>query len=542
MNVGAMLKQLWGWSKASKHIFYSKYIVDIIAAVLPIAYAQTLRLVVDHVTTKQYSKALIFTMFCAIVGISQSIAVYKQNQLLGKCETEYEKGLKLLYHSKLQSVSLDTLHNWSHGEILSRYNADISELTLFFSQQAPQILSTLIAFVTACIYICNLHPVFVISCVLPSLISLIVVSQTSKKLQDLQKKESETTANLLGFTQDCIYGLIDIKANCIENNIQEKMNIATEQQAESKYAVQKLMSYIRTFSMGMHNLTGTLIIGIGSILAILGQVSVADVIAVHSLFYVLCNPIRNISTYISRFYKAIVHFSRVKEILDLPDERTGNPLRFYDTSCAFRLVNLKYIMSESLVLQTDVIAIPANDITYIMGKSGSGKSTLSKLFIGYDNRFIGEIKLFGMNIKEVDPAELRRTVIYISKDVYLHSGSLNDNCPCEAPERLEEMLKIVELDHLFDMGARSKIDSNAQDLSGGERQRLILALALCSEGKVFILDEIFSGVDIERSRRIISRIKQQLWDRTFIVITHSSELTEPQKVIFISDGKIKRIS
>ncbi|MBS8265814.1 ABC transporter ATP-binding protein [Mesobacillus boroniphilus] len=181
------------------------------------------------------------------------------------------------------------------------------------------------------------------------------------------------------------------------------------------------------------------------------------------------------------------------------------------------------------ILQIEQLKIPENQFTCILGPSGSGKSTLLRLLNDLSSPDEGEIFFKNKLINEIEPLQLRRTVVMLSQAPVIFDGSIEDNLQigltfsekkaAEVPE-MESMLKLFMLD--------KKLSEDAEHLSGGEKQRLSWARTMLLDPEVFLLDEPTSALDEETARTVLTRFyeysKQNA--KTVIMITHSRELAE----------------
>ncbi|MBT2643544.1 ABC transporter ATP-binding protein [Bacillus sp. ISL-41] len=190
------------------------------------------------------------------------------------------------------------------------------------------------------------------------------------------------------------------------------------------------------------------------------------------------------------------------------------------------MFELKNVQVDGIIL-IDELTIPSNQFTCIVGPSGSGKSTLLRLLNDLSNPDDGEILFKSKSISNLDPLQLRRTVVMVSQAPVIFDGSIEDNLqigrsfsekePASAKE-MEGMLQLFLLD--------KRLDEEADHLSGGEKQRLSWARAMLLNPEVFLLDEPTSALDEDTARTVLTRFydyaKSNL--KTVIMITHSKEL------------------
>ncbi|RSD25166.1 ABC transporter ATP-binding protein [Mesobacillus subterraneus] len=181
------------------------------------------------------------------------------------------------------------------------------------------------------------------------------------------------------------------------------------------------------------------------------------------------------------------------------------------------------------IIHIDDLTIPANQFTCILGPSGSGKTTLLRLLNDLSSPDEGEISFKNERVADIDPLQLRRTVLMVPQAPVIFDGSIEDNLQiglafsrkeAAGVEEMESVLKLFMLD--------KKLNDEAENLSGGEKQRLSWARAMLLDPEVFLLDEPTSALDEETARTVLTRFSEYTKQpsKTVIMITHSKTLAE----------------
>ncbi len=168
-------------------------------------------------------------------------------------------------------------------------------------------------------------------------------------------------------------------------------------------------------------------------------------------------------------------------------------------------------------------------ITGIRGHSGSGKTTLLNYTAGLDGFDETELKYNGININRNNVDEWHKKISYVSQEVYIFEGTVRDNLNIISPEKIfsDEKLSnlllslglIKKLSHGKDFLDRQTGDLGAK-LSGGQRQRIALGRALLKDTEILILDEPFSALDDENTKKILKLFHRMKKDKIIIVVTH----------------------
>ncbi|MFO3676578.1 ABC transporter ATP-binding protein [Pseudomonas protegens] len=188
--------------------------------------------------------------------------------------------------------------------------------------------------------------------------------------------------------------------------------------------------------------------------------------------------------------------------------------------------------------------IPYGRKVALSGPSGAGKSTLIDLLQRHHDPQSGQVLLGGVDLRQLDLAQLRRRVAVVSQDIVLFRGSLADNLAYSVPdasrEAVVEVARLAQLQGLIESlpeGLDSPLGERGQQLSGGQKQRIAIARALLQDPMILVLDEATSAVDEATEREVIEAIDHLFAGRTRILISHRpSTLADAELRFELRDG------
>ncbi|MFP3540895.1 ABC transporter ATP-binding protein [Pseudomonas sp. SIMBA_021] len=188
--------------------------------------------------------------------------------------------------------------------------------------------------------------------------------------------------------------------------------------------------------------------------------------------------------------------------------------------------------------------IPYGRKVALSGTSGAGKSTLIDLLQRHHDPQSGHVLLGGVDLRQLDLAQLRRRVAVVSQDIVLFRGSLADNLAYSVPdasrEAVAEVARLAQLQGLIESlpeGLDSPLGERGQQLSGGQKQRIAIARALLQDPMILVLDEATSAVDEATEREVIEAIDRLFAGRTRILISHRpSTLADAELRFELRDG------
>ena len=182
----------------------------------------------------------------------------------------------------------------------------------------------------------------------------------------------------------------------------------------------------------------------------------------------------------------------------------------------------------------------------VIGRIGSGKTTLQKLLLGLYLPTGGAVLIDGVDIRQLDPADLRRNIGYVAQDVTLFYGTLRDNISIGAPYADDaaivaaaEAAGLTEFVNRHPDGFDMMIGERGESLSGGQRQGVAIARAFLMDPPILLLDEPTSAMDFSSEQQFKQRLQVSAAHKTVIIVTHRNSLLDlATRVIVVDDGRI----
>lgn len=211
-----------------------------------------------------------------------------------------------------------------------------------------------------------------------------------------------------------------------------------------------------------------------------------------------------------------------------------------------RSLSFRYADGEPWVIANCDLDIGHGESVAIAGPSGCGKSTLVKLLLGLLTPVAGEIRIDGVPLKHMGPANFRRSAGVVMQDDQLFAGSIGENISLFGDawdqERIEEAARRAAVHDdivAMPMGYQTLIGDMGSSLSGGQRQRILMARALYRRPMLLILDEATSHLDVERERLVNTAVGAL--ELTRIIVAHRPEtIASADRVLLMEDGRIVR--
>lgn len=292
-----------------------------------------------------------------------------------------------------------------------------------------------------------------------------------------------------------------------------------------------------------------LVIYIATLPQMLEQITVGDFISFITAMMMLLTPMKRLTKVNAKLQAGIAAAESIFNLLDEePEVDAGQrQLQRAQGHIEYRDVSFSYKPDKGQVLShISFSAKPGQTIAFV-GHSGSGKTTLVSLLARFYNVSEGQILIDGIDINELQLADLRRQISLVNQQVVLFNDSIANNIRYGLPDEISEeaIIEAARSAHAWDFiqrlpdGLHTQVGENGVLLSGGQRQRLAIARALLRDAPILILDEATSALDTEAERHIQAALENLMQQRTTLVIAHRlSTIEKADFIVVMHNGEI----
>ena len=311
-----------------------------------------------------------------------------------------------------------------------------------------------------------------------------------------------------------------------------------------------LASLATNGTMFFQQFAGMATIVAGVYIIIAGHLSVGALVACYMLGSRVLAPLGQIAGLITRYQQARLTMTSTDALMALPQERQAKqrPLERTHLKGALdmRQVTFSYPGQDTPALSKVSLRMNAGERVGIIGRNGSGKSTLARLLMNFYTPNEGQILLDGLDLRQLDVADLRHQIGYVAHDLPLLSGSLRDNLTLGAryvsdTRMLEvaDMTGVSELARQHPQGFDRPVGERGQLLSSGQRQTVLLARSLLLDPPILLLDEPTSSMDNTSEDTLRNRLHSLAQGKTVILITHrASMLSLVDRLVVLDNGHV----
>ena len=353
-----------------------------------------------------------------------------------------------------------------------------------------------------------------------------------------------------GILVEAINGLETVKATGAEGRVQRDWERYVAAAATSG-ARARLLSAITINSAALAaNMTTAGVMVVGVYLIAEGRLTVGALVACTIIAGRTMAPLGQVAGVLARFHQARTAYETLSRVMRLPTERPPEK-RFVhrpvlDGAIEFKQVTFTYPGQKQAALDGVSFRIAPGEKVGLIGRVGSGKTTVEKLILGLYEPQQGAVLVDGIDIRQIDPADLRRNIGAVLQDVCLFRGTLRDNITLGASFaddaaviRAARFAGVEGFANRHPLGYDMPIGERGEALSGGQRQAVALARALLLDPPLLLLDEPTSAMDTLAEEEIKKRLAHVLRGKTLLLVTHrGSLLSLVDRLIVMDAGRV----
>lgn len=557
LDVKYILKTYWSFLRNYKLLIWAIVIFALSMSALGFVGRYLFKKVIDNgeLFAKNELTSETFISWLSLIGILwvsaiilSAIVRWFRNYFLDNLETKAMFDLKNHYYSHIVDLSHKFHTTHKTGSMIariSRGSSAMERMTDFFAfNTLPLIFELIISGIALLTIGWEIG--------LTVLVTGIIFSIYSTKLQKVQRKLNVITNNSEDIEKamigDTFTNIDSIKYYGKESLIQNKYKSLADKTRKAlfkQWTIGRWMGSGEGLIMGI-GAVSILIITIKSFIK--GEVTLGTISFAWGLYWAIIDNVRVFMEGLRGYNRSVADFydlfeyGRIKN--EIKDKPNAKDLQVKDGIIEFKNVLFKY--HESNLFKDFSLMVPKNKKVALVGHSGSGKSTLVKLLYRLYDLDKGQIKIDGIDIKDVKQESLRSELSIVPQECVLFDDTIYNNIlfsnPKASRSQVLQAIKFAQLDKTisnFPNKENTIVGERGVKLSGGEKQRVSIARALLADKKILVLDEATSALDSKTEYEIQKDLQNLMQGRTSIIIAHRlSTIMNADIIVVLKDGKI----
>jgi ATP-binding cassette subfamily B multidrug efflux pump len=519
---------------------------DLFAAVLPLL----LKAGIDTLTGG-FSLAIVLKFCGVLVAVSaiKGLFQYWMRVILIGISRDIEYDLRNDLFEHLEGLSSDFYSRMRTGDIMARATNDLNAVRMMLGPGVMYWGETMLTFVLAVAVMAWVDWPLTVLAILPAPLVSFVVMRFGKIIHDRFERIQAMFSDISSRVQENLAGV-----RVIRSYVQEESELRQFETLNREFIAENL-SLARTSSLFMPLLqaligvTFLIVLWIGGYRLLTGHISLGSFVMFNTFMGMLVWPMIALGWVINLMQRGTASLRRISQILDerprIAEPASPRPLP-HPVAGAISFDGAAVQYPAGRALDGISLEIRAGETVAIVGRTGSGKSTLVRLIPRLLDPSSGTVRLDGIDLRELRPADLRRQIGYVPQETFLFSATLEDNiafgvenAKAEDIRRAAEIAGLAADIEAFPNGYQTMVGERGLTLSGGQKQRAAIARAIVRDPRILILDDALSSVDTLTEERILRGLAGVMRGRTTLLISHRvSTVREADRIIVLDAGKI----
>ena len=521
-------------------------VIDLLQLIIP----RVLKWAIDDLATGSVNLRGLGFYFLLVLLIAVGIAIgrFFWRYLIIGSSRRIERTLRTDLYKHLLTLDFTYYDNQKTGDLMAHAVNDINAVRMALGFGFIILIDVFIIGIAALIMMMNISLRLTLYALIPFPIIALVSTRFGRLIHRLFEKVQESFALLTERVRENLSGMRVIKVF-----VQEKGEIDKFEEQSRDY-IKKNLSLVRAWGMFfpiiifLAAVGQVIVLWFGGRYVIFGQISIGSFVAFVAYLQILVWPMIAIGWAINLFQRGAASQGRLNKIFAARPTITGGEsvIEAVSGEIEFNDITFSYQGKDEPVLKDVNLHIGAKEFIGITGPIASGKTSFVNLILKLYSPQKGTITLDGKDIADIAAETLRKSIAYVPQDTFLFSDTIKENIMFgNRNATFEDIEQCTRIAHIYDeiMELPKKFDTLIGErgvmLSGGQKQRIALARALLMKSPILILDDAVSSVDAETELRILKSIKQEIKNRTSIIISHRVFVfKDANRIIVFDKGEI----
>ncbi len=482
------------------------------------------------------------------IGIVRGVMQFYMRLILVGISRDLEFDMRNDIFAHMVRLNGDFYQRMRTGDLMARATNDLNQVRMMMGPGVMYWMETTLTTVLAISVMATVDWEMTLIALIPApLISFVVVyfgQRIHKRFEKIQEQFSDISSRV----QENLNGVRIVRAYAQEDAELNKFKKLNEDYIHSNLGLARDTGVFYPMLQMLVGFTFLLVLWAGGWRLYTGKITLGSFVMFQSYMGMLIWPMIAFGWVINLTQRGTASLKRIREILDaVPSiQAPPQPVALDEVRGHLKFENVSVRFGDAVALEGIDLEIAAGQTAAIVGRTGAGKSTLLNLIPRMLDPTEGRVLLDGVDLRDLDPHELRRRIGFVPQETFLFSTTLEANialgAPHATPGEVREAAKKSGLsDDIegFAEGYQTMIGERGITLSGGQKQRTAIARAIVRDPAILILDDALASVDTVTEEKILHHLAEVMRGRTALFVSHRVSTVKDADVIFVLDhGRI----
>ena len=484
-----------------------------------------------------------------VCAVSAAFAQWLMSELCNRMTFQVTRDIRNEAFRHIQVLPLRYLDSHPQGDLVSRVIADVDTFADGLLMGFTQLFTGIMTILGTLVFMVRIHwgIALVVVCITP--LSLVVANFIATRTYSMFKLQTTTRGEQTGLIDETIGAIKVVQAFGHEKASLEQFDEINDRLQKASLRAIFFSSLVNPCTRFVNSVVYAGVGLSGALIAIAGGISVGNLTSFLNYANQYTKPFNEISGVVTELQNALACSARVFELIEAPARtpEPEHPQRPQTVQGGVEIRDLKfsYVPEKPLIGDFNLSVKPGQRIA-IVGPTGCGKTTFINLLMRFYDPDGGEIRLDGVNTRDMNRGELRRCVGMVLQDTWLRSGTIRDNIAMGKPDATqEEIIAAAKQAHAHSFirrlpqGYDTVISENGGNLSQGQKQLLCIARVMLYLPPMLFLDEATSSIDTRTEIKIQKAFDTMMKGRTSFIVAHRlSTIREADVILVMRDGHI----
>jgi ATP-binding cassette, subfamily C, bacterial LapB len=534
---GAAFSWFWGTLWRFRHFYVESMVATVVANVLTLASVFFTMNVYDRVVpTQAYASLWTLAIGTAIAIVLEFIMRWLKARLVDLGGKKADLAINATLLREVMGIRLENRPQ-SVG-IFASSMRDFESLRDFFSSASLVVLADMpfVLLFLGMIAMVGGHLVWIPALSMPVLIAQGLWAQ--KPLMKAMRANMKEAGDKQSVLVESVLNLELLKAHNAESYLQRRWETSNKAGSDSYKEIRSLTNWIMGFTTAVSQLVTVAMVVVGVYMIHANMLTLGGLIASVILAGRAISPLSSVMSLAARYQQAVSSLETLDGLMKRPRDRDIK--RTYVTpehiagGLEAQALEFGYPGEHAIpVIKRLSLKVEPGQRLALLGRVGSGKSTLLRLMAGLYTPLAGSVRLDGVEMQQIEPAEVRSCMGYVGQDPQLFMGTLRENMVLsEAWISDAKIIDVLKSLSLYDLvashprGLDMPITEAGGGLSGGQRQLLSIARMMLRDPQLVFMDEPTANMDQNTEAHVIAVLGEWLKGRTLLMSTHRPQLLE----------------